>query len=710
VPYSDLLNTRLPWAFVLFGGFLPAVSEDFMFRMFAIPFLRMVTRSIAAALVLAGFIWGFGHAGYPQQPFWIRGVEVGIGGVALGMVMLRWGILPTLVWHYSVDAMYTAMLLLRSPNLYLRLSGAASAGIVLLPIAVALAAYWRRGGFAPDDGLLNGDEVLERPPDIETEAEEPAGQRRWTSLPRSVLLAAVGLLILGVAVLMVPVERFGAAPRYRISESQALASADAFLREQKLDPGWYEHVVYPAAHWEGGDDVAGKYFLERQTLSAASSMFERYRPIQHWAVRYFKPLSKDEALVTVNPETGKVIGFHHQIPEDQPGFDRSEDDARKIAAAFAATFGWDTSSMELKESNAEKKKARRDYTFVWEARDGDPRNVDQAKFRVEVEVLGMLGGSARCYWKLPETYTRAREQQNFLSIATAFLRIAVFAAALVAAIWMLVRQIRNGAVRWRPTLWIAVPAAILSGVGPALALRTLMQRYPTEVPVETFQALSLMAVVMAVVFAFVGLGGAVALVTSYYSDAVAAMRPDGRRALARDAAFALLAAVGMALLLHRVNGLIESRFHAQALLSISAPSILASAAPAIAAAANALRTVLFLAAVLATVALAMRGRWWLLPVLAFAMLPDDIRTAGEFATQYVIAVVAVGAGWAFCRYFARENYLAYAVVLWVFALRGPLGELYDSPRQPHFWVLVAILAAGLVWALLPFGRRRAVLG
>ena len=66
--------------------------------------------------MLAGFIWGFGHAGYPQQPFYIRGVEVGIGGVALGIVMLRWGILPTLVWHYSVDAMYSAMLLLRSQS------------------------------------------------------------------------------------------------------------------------------------------------------------------------------------------------------------------------------------------------------------------------------------------------------------------------------------------------------------------------------------------------------------------------------------------------------------------------------------------------------------------------------------------------------------------------------------------------------------------
>src|ERR1035438_6444973 len=161
VPYTDLLNTKFPWAFVLFGGFLPAVSEEFLFRMFAIPFLRKITRSMIVAVVLAGFIWGFGHAGYPQQPFYIRGVEVGIGGVALGIVMLRFGILPTLVWHYSVDAMYSAMLLVRSESLYFKLSGLGAAGIMVLPVAIALFAYWRHGGFAPETGLLNRDDAAE---------------------------------------------------------------------------------------------------------------------------------------------------------------------------------------------------------------------------------------------------------------------------------------------------------------------------------------------------------------------------------------------------------------------------------------------------------------------------------------------------------------------------------------------------------------------
>src|SRR5204862_1964155 len=219
VPYSDLLNTRFPWLFVLFGGFLPAVSEEFLFRMFAIPFLRKLLRSLIAAIVLAGFIWGFGHAAYPNQPFYIRGVEVGIGGVALGLIMLRWGILPTLVWHYSVDAMYGAMLLVRSQSLYFRLSGAASAGIVLLPIVVALIAYWRHGGFQTEEGLLNADDSSAAAPGFQP-APEPAAPAtsKWQPLTTGARLAAVALLVLGIAAVMIPVDRFGAAPKYKLSD------------------------------------------------------------------------------------------------------------------------------------------------------------------------------------------------------------------------------------------------------------------------------------------------------------------------------------------------------------------------------------------------------------------------------------------------------------------------------------------------------------
>ena len=149
VAYSDLLSTVFPWAYVLFFGWFPAISEEFTSRMFSIPFLERALRNRAVAIVLAAAIWGFGHATYPNQPFWIRGVEVGLAGIVFGLVFLRFGIVPVVIAHFSVDALYTAFVLIRSESPYYVITGSLSAGIFAVVFLGALVAYVRRGGFLP---------------------------------------------------------------------------------------------------------------------------------------------------------------------------------------------------------------------------------------------------------------------------------------------------------------------------------------------------------------------------------------------------------------------------------------------------------------------------------------------------------------------------------------------------------------------------------
>ena len=85
--------------------------------------------------------------------------------------------------------------------------------------------------------------------------------------------------------------------------------------------------------------------------------------------------------------------------------------------------------MDLKESATEKKKARRDHSLEWEARPGDARNVDETRWRVEINVAGDRVTSARGFWKLPEAWQRGREQENALAITLAVLKIATLAGA-----------------------------------------------------------------------------------------------------------------------------------------------------------------------------------------------------------------------------------------------------------------------------------------
>ena len=153
--YSDTLSTALPWLMPLTIGIYAATSEEFLFRMFSIHFLLRNTRTKTLAIVLSAFAWGFLHSNYPQEPAYIRGIEVGLIGIVAGLVMLRWGILATLTWHYSVDAFLSSLSLIRSHGLYNQISGSIVGFAAFIPLVIAGVFYLARGGFAPAEPVLN---------------------------------------------------------------------------------------------------------------------------------------------------------------------------------------------------------------------------------------------------------------------------------------------------------------------------------------------------------------------------------------------------------------------------------------------------------------------------------------------------------------------------------------------------------------------------
>ncbi len=653
-------------------------------------------------------IWGFGHAGYAQQPFWIRGVEVGTGGVALGIIMLRWGILPTLVWHYSVDAMYSAMLLLRSHSLYFRLSGAASAGFIVLPALVALMVYWRRGGFEPVAGLLNGDEPGPVEPAVAAVEAAPAGVS-YAGLDRRVWGRGFVVLAIGLTTLRLPMPHLGESPKYKLNAGQALAKSDTFLRGLSLDPARFRHVTFPDAHWSGPDSLAGQYFLQRKPVSEVAAMFEKYRPIQHWVTRYFKPLDQEEVTVSIHPETGAAMGFGHTLPEDRAGASLSKEAARNLAASFAEARGQDVSAMDLKEETVKQLKARSDHSLAWEARAGDPRNVDETRYRVEVGVAGAGVSDWRAFWRTPEAFDRERDRQNFWSILATVARIAALAAIFVFALAWLIRNIRGGLVPWKPAIAIGGVAAICLAAGALLGSGLLMRNYPTSIPFETFQITMYAGIVITALFGFIFFAAAAALVISSFPDCLAAWRTGGRRVFGKDALAALAACIGLGLIVTRVSGFLQNHFHALAFFSPSSPELIATPAPVLSAITSALTGILVFSGAIATLAVMLRRLKpiWMVsmaPIAVAALVPSDARTAQEFAFHYGLGLFTAALAALWCWRFARNNYLAYGLAFWAVGIQGHAAALLGTEipaMQAQGWAVVATGALVAIWVVGP---------
>ena len=314
VPFTNDLNTAIPWVAVLFGGFFPAVSEEIQFRAFAIPFLRKYIRYMPLAVVLAAFNWGFLHAAYPNQPFYIRGVEVGVGGIIIGFLMLRYGVLATMIWHYSVDALYTAFLLLRSPNHYLQFSGALTAGIMLIPLIVALVAYLRTGTFADEEPLTNAAEGMSRADAVE---EVPQAPISYSPLSSRRLRIAALVIVAAIVLALIPAYRFGHDVTLGITRTQAVQAADAYLAGRRhVAPSSFRRVAF--LH-DNVDRQALRYMLERVTIKQADQIYRSSTRPELWQVRYFRPLEKDEYQVFVDMDAGKVFAFAHLIPDEAPG-------------------------------------------------------------------------------------------------------------------------------------------------------------------------------------------------------------------------------------------------------------------------------------------------------------------------------------------------------------------------------------------------------
>ena len=561
IPYSEMVNTYIPWIMVLLIGFMPAVSEEFISRAFSIPFLHKYLKFRWVAVVIAGLIWGFAHANYPQQPFYIRGIEVGIAGIVVGYIFLRFGILAPLVWHYTIDALYTSLILFRSSNSYFVVSAALSVGLMFLPLAVALVLYLRQRRFADPTPLLNksaapaAEEVAEESTTQQPAA--PAPTFSYTPLSKRRIGWAVAVVVVSLGFFALEYEKPLDFVDVHLTQGEAEAKAVEYLKETGADPSAYEVVTY---YQNQPDAMAIRYILERDSVAVVNRLYQEDLLASLWVTRFFRYGEKEEYTVAIHPEDGSLYSINHLLAEEAEGADLEEAQAQTIAVEHLRAFGFDVEQLELKESSSEKLPNRRDHRFVFEAIEGDARNVDELRYRVRVNVAGDEPVSIYRFLKVPEDWQRERQESTTLKTALSGLLIVLIAAVVIHGLWLLVRRVRNEGIVWSPLIKIAAIGAAFFSLHLINGLSVVERLYNTHLTLSIFTITQILGIVLGGLGIGLVLLAALGLASSLYPDWPARLRAARRVPEFRDAV------VGVALVLvaseawQHLRGYLESRF------------------------------------------------------------------------------------------------------------------------------------------------------
>ncbi len=723
--YSDAVNTSFPWIAGVAIGVMAATGEEFTFRLFAIPFLRKMTGSRILAVILPAFFWGFLHSNYPQEPGYIRGLEVGLIGIVAGLVMLRWGIIATLIWHYTVDASLVGLLLIRSDNLYFKISGIVVGLAAMAPLAFSGISYLLRGRFEAVDDLLNRTEPIQA---ITMEPRTSSDGTRLSTRRYDALSAgAIGFLAFcliagGLATWKFKKTHIGDYLQVTADAKQATTLADNVMRQHNLEPNSYRKAAQMV---DTTNPVANEFLRRRMSVADINKIYAQRVPGALWRVRYFRDSQPEEFAITLKPD-GSLHAFRHTLPEAANGPTITKEAALAIAEKFLQSQKHiDLSQWKLVDSSSEKKPNRTDHTLTWQQLSPlDPvdsaqkDSADHAYVRMDLQVLGDEPANYRTYIKIPEDFARKQSEQSLGRILFTVAQIAISIALLVAVIVFFFKRLRTQPVNvpWRQlTLWglaglVAFLASSLLGRG----IPALFSQYSTAIPLRIFLATA------AVGFLILGglvIGGITLLFGLAWNFAARAFGDDRIPTWLgmpgdyyRDAFWIGLGGSAFLIGLRR---LLEAALSSIPTVHRVSPANFGDAFDAAYPSAMIiggaiLRALLFtgiFALAASFLGAELRVRWLrLLLFLAFAAsLVSNWGSPADFLQQFLVALIILAVVIFGIRRLARFNMLGWFLVIACTTLLGGAIELLSQPNhfyQSQGYLVLAALVLLLLWPLV----------
>lgn len=463
ISYDNILSTPLPWVNALFIGFSAAVLEELFFRMCSISFLLKWLSSIPffkkfrldyiIALTVPAVLWAALHCNYPQEPFYIRAVELTFVGIFLGLIYLKYGILSTIVSHYCLNAIYGSSLLIKSQNPYFVISGFITIGLMLIPAVVAFLmrdklAWMEKEALEEEQQIKEFREARYREREAEREStelmKETSGEVSISyttvepapeipsfklSFKMKVILAVLALTgILGVIFIKSP--HLGNKEKFTKTSFEIKSIARQFLKDRGVD---LSRSSIGAKVTEYPDSGESRYISRELGIKKASEHLKEYLPGYVWVVDVNFDGKNESYRLAVLPD-GKVFTFFHRVTDEWGKSALSREQAKEAALKYLKQFPGDFEYTEYEEKSHEN---RTDYTFIFREKSG---NVKDAVLNARILVQGDEPQWFSKSYEIPDSFTRKQEERGGKDTVSL---IILAITALVFFIWTIVYSIKR---------------------------------------------------------------------------------------------------------------------------------------------------------------------------------------------------------------------------------------------------------------------------
>jgi len=142
IPDPALMSDNMLWPLLMpLAAWSAALSEEIIYRLFAVTLLAKLLRSKFIAILLSSMLWALGHTAYPIYPVYTRFIEVTIIGIIFGYIFVRFGFATAVIAHAVIDSILMGFDIMSEGT-----AGAAIAALYMaLPAVIGwLLARWRR--------------------------------------------------------------------------------------------------------------------------------------------------------------------------------------------------------------------------------------------------------------------------------------------------------------------------------------------------------------------------------------------------------------------------------------------------------------------------------------------------------------------------------------------------------------------------------------